>query len=591
MQVGPLTFREVWVVDFEFTATPGEQPRPICLVAHEVESGRAISLWEDDLRHRDAAPYPTGPDVLFVAYYASAEIGCHLALGWPVPARILDLFVEFRNLTNGCETLAGNSLLGALTHCGLDAMEATEKAGMRALAIRGGPWTFAEREALLAYCATDVSGLERLLSAMLPQLDIERALVRGRYMAAAARMEQCGVPIDTATLATLRNNWAALKMQLITNIDASYGVFENGTFKRRLFAAWIAAQGIAWPHLSSGTLALDERTFRQMALRHPELQTLRELRISLAQLRLHELRVGGDGRNRCLLSAFRAKTGRNQPSSTQFIFGPAVWLRGLIRPEPGTALAYIDWAQQEFGIAAALSRDSAMLAAYTSGDPYLAFAQQAGAVPAEATRATHGRERDLFKMCVLGVQYSMGAEALAQQIGGDLAEAHQLLRLHRETYPTFWRWSDAVVDHGNLWNELTTVFGWRRAIGSDANPRSLRNFPMQANGAEMLRLACCIATERGVRVCAPVHDAILIEAPLADIDDTVAVAQRAMSDASSYVLGGFRLRSEAKVIRYPDRYMDQRGRGMWDTVWQQLPTLDKGQPVHPCAPLCAQAQQ
>ena len=36
---------------------------------------------------------------------------------------------------------------------------------------------------------------------------------------------------------------------------------------------------------------------------------------------------------------------------------------------------------------------------------------------------------------------------------------------------------------------------------------------MQANGAEMLRLACCFATERGVRVCAPVHDAILIEAP------------------------------------------------------------------------------
>ena len=31
--------------------------------------------------------------------YASAELGCHLALGWPLPDNVLDLYVEFRNLT------------------------------------------------------------------------------------------------------------------------------------------------------------------------------------------------------------------------------------------------------------------------------------------------------------------------------------------------------------------------------------------------------------------------------------------------------------------------------------------------------------
>ncbi len=50
-------------------------------------------------------------------------------------------------------------------------------------------------------------------------------------------------------------------------------------------------------------------------------------------------------------------------------------------------------------------------------------------------------------------------------------------------------------------------------VGPDANPRSLRNFPCQANGAEMLRLACCLATERGVNVVAPVHDASIVEGP------------------------------------------------------------------------------
>src|SRR5438552_8491010 len=114
-------------------------------------------------------------------------------------------------------------------------------------------------------------------------------------------------------------------------------------------------------------------------------------------MRLSDLAVGHDGRNRTLLSAFRARTGRNQPSNTRFIFGPSVWLRGLIKPPPGYGLAYIDWSQQEFGIAAALSGDPMMLAAYESGDPYLAFAKQAGAVPSDATKESHSETRELFK--------------------------------------------------------------------------------------------------------------------------------------------------------------------------------------------------
>ena len=70
----------------------------------ELRSGRKLRLWRDEFG--SLPPYPTGPDVLFVAYYASAEIGCHLALGWPVPERVLDLFTEFRNLTNGTRSAA-----------------------------------------------------------------------------------------------------------------------------------------------------------------------------------------------------------------------------------------------------------------------------------------------------------------------------------------------------------------------------------------------------------------------------------------------------------------------------------------------------
>jgi DNA polymerase I len=94
---------------------------------------------------------------------------------------------------------------------------------------------------------------------------------------------------------------------------------------------------------------------------------------------------------------------------------------------------------------------------------------------------------------------------------------------------------------------------------------------MQANGAEMLRLACCLATERGIRVCAPVHDALLVEAPLDEIDGQVAGLQGCMREASRVVLGGaLELGSDAKVVRWPERYLDERGAVMWDTVARLL---------------------
>src|SRR5262249_7505714 len=145
-----------------------------------------------------------------------------------------------------------------------------------------------------------------------------------------------------------------------------------------------------------------------------------------------------------------------------------------------------------------------------SGDPYLAFAKQARAVPPDGTTEEYREIRDQFKAAVLAVQYSMGPESLAARLGRPVSEARGVLRLPHETYRKFWKWSDAVVDYALLRGRLFTVFGWTVQIGEKVNPRMLRNFPMQANGAEMLRLACCLATEQGVRVVAPVHDALMI---------------------------------------------------------------------------------
>lgn len=190
----------------------------------------------------------------------------------------------------------------------------------------------------------------------------------------------------------------------------------------------------------------------------------------------------------------------------------------------------------------------------------------AGAAPVGATKTSHPHVRERFKATALGLLNGMGAARLARQIGCQEAEAQDLIAAHKAQFAAFWRWSDGVENHALLDRGLHSVFGWRISVYGDANPRSLRNFPLQANGAEMLRLACCLVTEAGIKVCAVLHDALVIEAPLAALSTTAAAAQAHMAEASAVVLAGFALGSEATLIRAPDRWVDPRGRTVWSAV-------------------------
>jgi DNA polymerase family A len=570
-----LPFKHVVAADFEFefgghksmedASRSGERPRPVCAVLKNLRTGQ---VWE---WRRDEPWTPPFPIECLIACYASAELGCFKALDLPTPPYVLDLFTEFRARTNGRSTPNGTSLLGALTYFGLDGMDVTEKEDLRARILSGGPYSNEGMSAIVGYCAKDTFACaDQLLPAMLPQIDVPRALLRGRFMKAAAAVEWNGTPIDTTTLELLRRYWTDIQDDLITAIDKDYEVFEGRTFKLERWERWLAAHGIPWPRLASGRLDLSDDTFRQMARAYPAVAPMRELRSALSEMRLADLAVGSDGRNRTILSAFRARSGRCAPSNTRYIFGPSVWLRSLIQPPPGYGVAYIDWEQQEFGIAAVLSGDQAMLTAYLSGDPYLTFAKQAGAIPSDATKASHLSQRELFKTCALGVIYGMEAESLAQRIGEPTIVGRDLMRAHRETYRQFWRWSDAVVDHAVLTGSLCTVSGWPIHVEKNFNPRSLRNFPMQANGAEMLRLATCFATEQDIEVCALIHDAVLICAPLDRLDEDIERMRACMAKASRIVLDGFELRTEVNVVRYPDRYQDPRGVLMWDRVMRLI---------------------
>jgi len=111
--------KAVWAVDFEFhtEGNPGGKQVTVCMVAKELRSGQVIRLWQDELRTMRQPPFDIGVDTLYVAYLASAELHCHLSLGWPLPTHVFDGFTEFRTLTNGLSLVRGRGLLGAIYAC------------------------------------------------------------------------------------------------------------------------------------------------------------------------------------------------------------------------------------------------------------------------------------------------------------------------------------------------------------------------------------------------------------------------------------------------------------------------------------------
>jgi DNA polymerase I len=378
-------FDEVWLVEIESDHRLGERHCPVRLIATEARSRRQLELTRDQFP--STVPYRLDGRALFVGFECSRALGCHLALGWPMPCNILDLYAEFRCLTSGLD-IKEHDLAGAISYFGLSGSEQSHSRKSRA------------------------NILGKLYQAMEPKIDIERALLRGRYMAAVARMEWTGIPIDKEMYAQFQDKRMSIQNQLIARVDQEYHVYEGTTFSKRRWCAWLEQHNIRWPtDRVTGDLVLDQDTFKDMAKAYPQVRPIKELSATLSQLQGSWLPIGHDSRNRCSILPFASKTGRNQPKTSQFIFGPASWIRGFIRPEPGRALAYVDYEQQEFGIAAALSGDVAMKKAYQSGDFYLAFAQLAGAAPLDATRQSHPVERERFKLCAIGVQYGIGPAA------------------------------------------------------------------------------------------------------------------------------------------------------------------------------------
>jgi DNA polymerase I len=584
-----LPFPEIWCVDAEFYpgkglangGRNGDLITPHCLVALEMRTGRTIRIHPDEFG--PFPPYRLDNNALFFAYNNAAEYGVHLARGWGRPACAVDAHVEFRHYTNDGRIKSGDrekgfyGLDGALQYFCEDGIDTAHKIEMRDRIVQGPPFSTEEDKAILNYCEEDVRKLARVVEHIVPTIrSLPHAMMRAEYQWCNALYEHRGIPIDPI-FEQLRANWDGMRADLVRERDV-FGIYEivDGVphWREQRFADVARHRWRNWPKRADGTLDERNQTFREMVGQYPEVETLRELRYSMSKLRFNDLAVGSDFRNRTPLWAYGTKTGRNAPSTAQYGFGPAKWIRFLFTPPPGRALIYRDFKQQEPRIAAIQSGDAALLQACESGDVYLGIARQLGFLRESMNAAEIAALRVLFKTVVLGIIYGLGARSLAIRTGVSLSEAYEILARLRAQFRVFEDWAACVLDHAGLDLEIGTQFGWFLQCPPGTNRRTIRNFPVQSTGSEILHVACLLAERRGIEVIAPVHDALMAEAPVDQAEEVSIALDRVMRDAAAVVLRGYELPTDTGdldgSILPGQRFFDKRGAEMWETVSRLL---------------------
>jgi DNA polymerase-1 len=586
--------REIWVFDTEFAVREGQLPKPLCMVAIEIKTGREVRLWAEEFGPKP--PFPIDRESLVISYSIIAEMNFFAACGWSQPERVLDAYLEFRRQINGVLVPSNNkdkkfeqmkaNFSTALAYHGLPPV--AEKKSLQEKAGNdnwGKPWTGQDKAEMLEYCAQDVHSLVALLPKLQIGQDLMRAVhLRGRWAKACSSIEILGVPVDPIRWPEFARRWPDIQLAVTLEIRDRYTIRngsgtvicslydEQGHFSHAQAEAYFEAKGIPVPRHMDGKPDFRMKTLEDWSKVYEELIEFVQHKKTLDGSKLRALPIGPDSRNRTWMAPLAARSGRSQPSNSKYIFGAAAWLRSFIVPPEGHAFLYVDMSQQEFLIAGVLSGDDKMLQAYASGDVYMQTAILTGHAPPEATEddPRFTAIRDRFKQVVLAVQYLMGYISLAQRLNIDLYDAGKLLDDHRQTYWKFWEWLENTVRSAICRGFIENRTGWRMSITDRTNPRSIANFPMQSTGAALLQLSTIEMLRRDIEVVATIHDAVGVVCPLSRIEETEAAVKESFNAASMAVLG-CGIRSKTVTVCHPNRYMDEkRGRKMWNRIMRHL---------------------
>lgn len=529
-------------------------------------------------------------DMVLVCYSANAESRVLQAMGLnPMDYQWLDLMVGFRAVLN--TSLPRASLPSSLVDCceyyKVPYGFSEEKEEIRDWIVETKEFDAAGKLKAMTYCTADVICMPKLLKGIKADLGKKDKLFMDNakltriwanwslYSAACGCMEAVGIPLDRDAVVNLTNNYIAARFSTIEKSDTDCYYYDEKThnyiFKRDVIQLHIALDpelSKVWPKTETGSYSLDKDDLRRLPMDEylnkwwSVHKILNDLKFFNPDKSTYAKSMGSDSRIRTYFNPFGTITSRNAPPAKSFPFAISRVFRSIVRPPKGMAITGRDWSQNELLIAAILSGDQKMLEAYNSGDAYLAFAKLAGAVPQYGTKETHGAMRDLFKSTVLGTQYGMGERSLRLKLCSDTGRnvtkktAKDLLAKHKAVFYRYWEWREEKMRKGKRGDLFFVKDGWITETGNRDKLRTYGNWPVQAQGAVVMRKAVILAIKAGLKVMASLHDAIYI-VHAEDDTESPKVLKRCMDEAVEYYFPGVIMRSDEKTHYHNEVWLEK----------------------------------
>jgi DNA polymerase-1 len=356
-------------------------------------------------------------------------------------------------------------------------------------------------------------------------------------------MKEVGIRVDATYLDTLareyRKELEAIAASIYRHAGHEFNINSPKQLGDVLYDELKIGSGSKQKKTATGARTTREDELLKLADEHPiimEVLNYRELSKLLGTYveKLPEL-IADDDRLHATFLQTGTVTGRmgcenpnlqNIPTKTEY----GRRIRGAFVAREGSVLVSIDYSQIELRIAAGLSGDEKLCAAFKSGeDIHAAVASQVFGVPVEKVDKEMRRRA---KVINFGILYGMGVNALRENLGAGVTreESAAYLDGYFERFSGLARFVEDVKASATKLGYTETLFGRRRYLPGlrsklpqmkSQAERMAVNAPIQGTQADIIKLAMVEADKLmrssgrsdDVRLLMQVHDELVFEIP------------------------------------------------------------------------------
>jgi DNA polymerase I len=399
---------------------------------------------------------------------------------------------------------------------------------------------------MLAYAAKDAEVLPSLrekLAVRMEDADLKKVMkIEHRALPAIVWMTSGGVPFDAEGWRRHLERLEEEKNRLGLELNRLAPDHPEGKEWN-----WNSHQQI---RKALGLLGVDLSNTKEETLSrcdHPLARTLLEYRKTAKTLGTYGPslleKVEGDGRIHASWWQIGAGTGRMACSNPNLQNLPPEARKHVKAPE-GRVLVKADYSQIELRIAAKISGEERMLAAFAEGQDIHTITARSITGKEQVTK----EDRKLAKAVNFGLLYGMGPAGLRHYARGSYGiemttrEAERYWRNFFETYPGLKAWHDREYRKLKRGSTETRTLTGRRRTGIAKLTERL-NSPVQGTGADGLKLALALLWERrhecpGAVPILVVHDEIVVESLQDQAEEAETWVKKAMVHGMGEIVNG-----------------------------------------------------